>query len=100
MLLFDLGVPAGRIAFFDDTPINVEAARAAGIAASRVDGFAALEARLDDLGIIDRNHRRRPSKTPLAEVHAGRERSTEPRAIISILPVASRWERLIQSSSK
>ena len=53
----DLGVPANRIAFFDDTPVNVEAARAAGIAASRVDGFAALEARLDDLGIIDRNHR-------------------------------------------
>lgn len=57
VLLFDLGVPAGRIAFFDDTAANVEAARAGGIAASRVDGFAALEARLDDLGIIDCNDR-------------------------------------------
>jgi len=53
----DLGVHAGRIAFFDDTPVNVEAARAAGIAASRVDGIDALRTRLEDLGIIDRTLR-------------------------------------------
>jgi putative hydrolase of the HAD superfamily len=53
----DLGVPAGRIAFFDDTPVNVEAARAAGIAASRTEGIDTLRTRLEDLGIIERTLR-------------------------------------------
>ena len=50
----DLAVSPRRIAFFDDTPINVEAAREAGLEAHRADGLAALEAQLHSLGIIDR----------------------------------------------
>ena len=48
----DLDVPPDRIAFFDDTPVNIEAAREIGIAAFDVDGFTSLEARLGDLGVI------------------------------------------------
>ena len=48
----DLGVPPQRIAFFDDTPVNIEAAREIGIAAFEVDGFTSLEARFGDLGVI------------------------------------------------
>ncbi|MCU0258190.1 MAG: HAD-IA family hydrolase [Solirubrobacteraceae bacterium] len=47
----DLGVPPQRIAFFDDTPVNVEAARRAGLAAYEVEGVARLTARLRELGI-------------------------------------------------
>ena len=50
----DLDVSPDRIAFFDDTPVNVEAARGAGIEAFDVDGLDALEARLHTLGIIGR----------------------------------------------
>ena len=50
----DLDVQPRQIAFFDDTPVNVEAAREAGIEAHRADGLAALEAQLHSLGIIDR----------------------------------------------
>lgn len=50
----DLDVPPDRIAFFDDTPVNVEAAQDAGIESFNVDGLDALEARLHTLGIIDR----------------------------------------------
>jgi HAD superfamily hydrolase (TIGR01509 family) len=50
----DLGVPPDRIAFFDDTPVNVDAAREIGIAAYTVDGLSALGARLHDLGIRNR----------------------------------------------
>jgi putative hydrolase of the HAD superfamily len=49
----DLGVPPPRIAFFDDTPVNVEAARETGITAFHVDGLAELATRLHDLGIIE-----------------------------------------------
>jgi putative hydrolase of the HAD superfamily len=48
----DLDVPRGRIAFFDDTPINVEAARKVGIIAYEVDGLAELESRLQGLGVL------------------------------------------------
>jgi len=48
----DLDVPPGRIAFFDDTPINVEAARKVGIIAYEVDGLAELESRLQGLGVL------------------------------------------------
>ncbi len=48
----DLQVPPDRIAFFDDTPINVEAARALGITAYQVDGLAELEATLDTLRVF------------------------------------------------
>jgi len=49
----DLGVSPDRIAFFDDTPVNVEAARDAGISAFDVEGFDALEARLRHLGLLN-----------------------------------------------
>ncbi len=49
----DLGVPPQRIAFFDDTPVNVEAARGAGLKAYEVDGIEALEIRLRRLGMLD-----------------------------------------------
>lgn len=48
----DLDVPPHRIAFFDDTPVNVEGAREAGIEAGRVEGFPDLEARLHLLGVL------------------------------------------------
>jgi putative hydrolase of the HAD superfamily len=51
-VISDLGVPPGRIGFFDDTEINVDAAQAAGMNAYEVDGVAELEARLDRLGIL------------------------------------------------
>ena len=50
----DLDVSPRRIAFFDDTPINVEAAREAGLAAYLVDGIAELTAKLQRLGLLDR----------------------------------------------
>jgi len=50
----DLDVSPDRIAFFDDTPVNVEAAQDAGIEAFDVDGLDALESRLHTLGIIGR----------------------------------------------
>jgi putative hydrolase of the HAD superfamily len=53
-VISDLAVPASRIAFFDDTEVNVAAARAAGMAAFEVDGLAALEARLLELGALSR----------------------------------------------
>lgn len=49
----DLEVPAGRIAFFDDTPINVEAARRAGLRAFEVDGLPSLSTELRRLGAFD-----------------------------------------------
>jgi putative hydrolase of the HAD superfamily len=48
----DMDASPGRIAFFDDTPVNVEAAREVGIAAYEIDGIAALEAQLQCLGIV------------------------------------------------
>jgi len=48
----DLGVPSRRIAFFDDTAVNVEAAREAGMIAYEVDGIAELEAQLQGLGVL------------------------------------------------
>jgi len=49
----DLGVPSVRIAFFDDTPVNVQAARGAGLTAFEVDGISALSAQLQRLGFLD-----------------------------------------------
>jgi HAD superfamily hydrolase (TIGR01509 family) len=54
----DLGVPPGRIAFFDDTAVNVEAARQEGLDAHLTDGLAALRGRLCDLGILEGEGRR------------------------------------------
>jgi putative hydrolase of the HAD superfamily len=47
----DLVVPPERIAFFDDTTVNVEAAEAFGLNAYVVDGIDALEDQLQNLGI-------------------------------------------------
>lgn len=51
LVIRELGVPADRIAFFDDTEDNVAAARRAGMNAHRVEGVAELEERLAALGV-------------------------------------------------
>jgi glucose-1-phosphatase len=48
----ELGVPAPRIAYFDDTAANVDAASDAGMCAHLTDGVAALEACLVRLGLL------------------------------------------------
>ena len=48
----DLGVSSNRIAFFDDTPVNVEGAREVGIIAFETDGISELAASLRTLGIL------------------------------------------------
>jgi len=48
-----LGCAATEVAYFDDLPANVAAARAAGFDAHHVDGFAALEQCIRDLGLLD-----------------------------------------------
>jgi putative hydrolase of the HAD superfamily len=50
----DLAVSPRKIAFFDDTPVNIEAAREVGLTSYLVDGIAALKARLRRLGLFDR----------------------------------------------
>ena len=47
----EIAVPPGRIAFFDDTEVNVEAAVRAGMEAYRVEGVAELGQRLAQLGM-------------------------------------------------
>lgn len=47
-----LGTPPHRIAFFDDTPVNVDAARETGMVAFEVDGFGELLARLRRLDLV------------------------------------------------
>jgi len=49
----DLNVPPQRIAFFDDTPVNVRAGKDAGLNAYEVDGIDALSAQLRCLGLLD-----------------------------------------------
>lgn len=51
LVIRELAVPAGRIAFFDDTEVNVEAALRAGMDAHRVEGVAELAERLAELGV-------------------------------------------------
>ena len=51
-VIADLDVAPARIGFFDDTPVNVQAARDVGITAFRVDGIEALEAQLSRLGVL------------------------------------------------
>ena len=51
-VISDLNVTPGRIAFFDDTPINVEGARQAGMNAYQTDGVDELGARLRTLGVL------------------------------------------------
>jgi len=51
-VIADLAVPPGRIAFFDDTPVNVEAAAALGVHAFAVAGVPALREALVGLGIL------------------------------------------------
>ncbi|MGE5233598.1 MAG: HAD family hydrolase [Acidobacteriota bacterium] len=46
-VIADLAVPAATIAYFDDTPVNVEAARRAGMSAFRVEGVSELRRLLD-----------------------------------------------------
>jgi putative hydrolase of the HAD superfamily len=49
----DLAVPPERIAFFDDTEINVSAGLDLGLNAWWVDGIDALEAQLQTLGLLE-----------------------------------------------
>jgi putative hydrolase of the HAD superfamily len=51
-VISDLDVAPDRIAFFDDTAINVEAAREVGMIAFEVDGVAKLETQLQLLGVL------------------------------------------------
>ena len=53
-LIEQLGVPPGRILFFDDNRINVEAARAVGIAAYRAEGPEEVREVLREKGIGNR----------------------------------------------
>ncbi|SDP98621.1 HAD family hydrolase [Lentzea jiangxiensis] len=46
-----IGVPAGRAVFFDDAPVNVEAAQAVGMHAFRHTGADATRAHLATLGV-------------------------------------------------
>ncbi len=47
-----LGVTAADVVFFDDSPLNVEAAGALGLSARQVDGFAALQKALEAEGLL------------------------------------------------
>ncbi len=48
----DLGAPADRVAFFDDTPVNVEVAAQAGMNAYLTDGIDELRRCLERIGIL------------------------------------------------
>lgn len=50
-VLSDLGVEPDQVCFFDDTPPNVEAARAAGLRAYQTEGLDALELTLEALAL-------------------------------------------------
>lgn len=52
-VIFELNTPPGRIAFFDDTEVNVEAGKKAGLDAYLVDGFDALLEQLQILGLSE-----------------------------------------------
>ncbi|HEX7069687.1 MAG TPA: HAD family phosphatase [Rhodothermales bacterium] len=52
-VLSEIDVPAERVHFFDDAPVNVEAARRLGLNAYHTVGFGALQAELKQLGFID-----------------------------------------------
>ncbi len=52
-VISDLAVAPDRIAFFDDTAVNVAAARAARMVAYEVDGVAALERCLNEIGVLN-----------------------------------------------
>ena len=47
-----LGAKASEVVFFDDSPVNVEGARAFGIDAHRVDGPAELRDKLNELRLL------------------------------------------------
>jgi len=50
-VLTELGCRPGRVLFFDDNPINVEAASAVDMQAVQVDGFDDLKQKLREMGI-------------------------------------------------
>jgi len=52
LVVKDIGVPAGRIVFFDDNPDNVAGARACGLQAVHVTSRADVERTLAALGLI------------------------------------------------
>jgi putative hydrolase of the HAD superfamily len=52
-VIHDLRLSPDRIAYFDDTPVNIEAALRTGLIAHEVDGVDELRIRLTDLGLIE-----------------------------------------------
>jgi len=50
-----LSCEPSRILFFDDSRINVEAARNAGMDAIQVSGFADVKQKLFEIGIIEKH---------------------------------------------
>lgn len=52
-VLQHMGVPAGSVLFFDDSPTNVDAALAAGLQAVRVHGPADVAQALQQAGLLD-----------------------------------------------
>jgi putative hydrolase of the HAD superfamily len=52
-VISDLAVGPDRIGFFDDTAVNVVAAREAGMVAYEVDGLAELEKCLREIGVLN-----------------------------------------------
>jgi len=77
-VIHDLGVSPHRIAFFDDTPMNVEAARELGITAHTTDGIDELRARLRKLRLLDRSSAARPDRSSDAARPRRRSRSSGP----------------------
>ena len=70
----DLDVPPRRIAFFDDTRVNVQAAREVGIVAFEVDGIAELESQLQGLGVLS------PARAPRSAPERLRRGAARPAA--------------------
>ena len=70
----DLDVPPRRIAFFDDTRVNVQAAREVGIVAFEVDGIAELESQLQGLGVLS------PARAPRSAPERLRRGAAHPAA--------------------
>lgn len=52
LLLSKLGLPGGEVVFFDDMPVNIEAAKGAGINGYVWTGVSAAEAILSELGVL------------------------------------------------
>jgi putative hydrolase of the HAD superfamily len=52
LVIQELNTSPDRIAFFDDTPVNVEAAKSVGLCAFQVEGLEELSVLLERLGVL------------------------------------------------